>query len=99
MGSTAVAGSAEKIAFDHGIAAYSTAGVFQSLFMVFASLSMFLALLKTHTSLRYLYASCLLGGAIIAFLAFCAVGDNILFAQSLVVLAKIAETSTFVVPY
>merc|ERR1712048_700675 len=96
--STAVAGSAEKVAFDHGIAAYSTAGVFQSSFMVVASLAMFLALLKTRTSLRYLYASCLLGGAL-SFLAFCAVGDNILFAQSLVVLAKIAETSTFVVPY
>merc|ERR1712187_148072 len=49
--------------------------------------------------LRYLYASCLLAGALIAFLAFYAVGDNIVLAQSLVVLAKIAETSTFVVPY
>merc|ERR1712113_326360 len=97
--STAVAGSAEKVAFDHGIAAYSTAGVFQSLFMVVASLAMFLALLKTRASLRYLYSSCVLGGALIALLAFCAVGDNILFAQSLVVLAKITETSTFVVPY
>merc|ERR1712032_292050 len=94
---SAAAGTVEKINYDHGIAAYSTAGIYQSVFQIVAALTLTFIVYRPRVSLRFLYASCLFIGAVVSVLAFWT--HQIPDAQYLSVMEKLSETAANVVPF
>jgi len=94
---SAAARTTDKMNYDHGIAAYSTAGIYQSVFQIVASLMLIVIVYSPRVSLRFLYASCLFVGACVSVLAFWT--QQIPDAQDLSVMEKLSETAANIVPF
>merc|ERR1712050_556034 len=92
---SAAAGTKDKMNYDHGIAAYSTAGIYQSVFQIVASLILIFIVYRPRISLRFLYASCLF--VCVCVLAFWT--QQIPDAQYLSVMEKLSETAANIVPF
>merc|ERR1712137_159110 len=94
---TASAGTPDKIAFDHGIAAFSVAGIYQSVFQIAASLALMVIVSKPSVSLRWLYTFCLLVGAFASVWVYRPI--DVFVAQGLSVVEKLSEVASFIVPF
>merc|ERR1712137_1103866 len=94
---TASAGTPDKIAFDHGIAAFSVAGIYQSVFQIAASLALMVIVSKPSVSLRWLYTFCLLVGAFASVWVYRPI--DVYVAQAFSVVEKLSEVASFIVPF
>merc|ERR1712032_1725487 len=94
---TAAAGTPDKIAFDHGIAAFSVAGIYQSVFQIVASLALMVIVSKPGVSLRLLYVFCLLVGTLASIWVYQPIDVSV--AQAVSVVEKLSEVASFIVPF
>ncbi|CAJ1328589.1 unnamed protein product, partial [Effrenium voratum] len=92
-------GSEEKLAYAAGMKAFSTGGQMRSGLQLISALVIITILMKTKLRPRYIYAPCILVGAVVSFLAGFAVGHAAVFASVCFVLSIMPETGSFAIPF
>ncbi|CAE8726597.1 unnamed protein product, partial [Polarella glacialis] len=92
-------GSPQRIAYGHGVAAFSTGGQFKSGLQLISSLTLMAILLKTTIRPRLVYAPCIFLGGAADFLAAFAVGTSGVFAIVCMAVSTMPETGSFAIPF
>jgi len=92
-------GSAEKVAYAEGIAAFSLGGQLRSGLQLLSALAIIMILMLTRLRPRLVYAPCIFLGALVSFLAAFAVGHSGAFAIVCWTVSIMPETGSFAIPF
>jgi len=92
-------GSAAKIAYSEGNAAFSHGGQARSVLQLISALAIITLLLKRWLRPRLVYAPCIFVGGIASLLAAFAVGHSGAFAMVCMTLSVMPETGSFAIPF
>jgi len=96
---TAPTGSSEKEAYAEGMSAFTFAGQGKAALQLISALVIITLLVYTKIRPRFVYAPCILAGAVVSILAACAVGHSGLYAMISMVISVMPETGSFAVPF
>jgi len=97
--SNAPEGSLDKQHFAEGMAKFAEAGQFKGVAQLITSLVIITVLLKTNVKAKFVYAPCILLGAIFSVWAAGFVGHNGFFAEICFIMSVLPETGSFAVPF